>query len=77
MILRSFHYYFADNGEPYDRIDIFDVYKINSSSKNVEVQYYGNWTNQRSGYGEPGKSLLLSNEVMRKRRGDLKGYHIR
>ena len=61
-----------ENGDPYDTIDIFDVYKINSSSKDVEVQYYGNWSSKIS---DP--SLLVSNEVMWKRRGDLKGYHIR
>ena len=53
-------------------IDIFDVYKINSSSKEVEIQYYGNWSEQR--YGQ---SLYVSNEILWKRRGDLKGYHIR
>jgi len=43
----------------------------------VEVQKYGSWSEERSGYGDIGQSLLVKEEVMWKRRGDLKGYHIR
>ena len=52
-------------------IDIFDVYKIDSASKIVEVEYYGNWSDSR------GTEIEVSNHIMWKRRGDMKGYHIR
>ena len=61
------------NGETYAIIDIFDVYKVDSSSENVHVQYYGNWSDVR--YTD--NSLLVTNDIMWKRRGNLNGYHIR
>ena len=67
----------SDNGETYQNIEIYDVYKINASSKEVELRKYGTWSEERAGYGEPGESLLVEDEVMWKRRGNLKGYHIR
>ena len=53
----------------FDTIDIYDVYKINSRSQNVEVQIYGDWS-ENSG-------LKMANDVMWKRRSDLMGFHIR
>ena len=66
----------SDNGEAYQTIEIYDVYKINASSKDVELTKYGTWSEERAGYGEPGESLLLEDEAIWKRRGNLKGYHI-
>ena len=53
-------------------IHIFDVYKFNPESRDVEVQYYGNWSETR--YDQP---LLVLNDIIWKRRTDLKGYHMR
>ena len=72
-----FHMITLDNGEEYQTIEIYDVYKINASSKEVELTKYGTWSEERAGYGEPGESLLLEDEAIWKRRGNLKGYHIR
>ena len=59
------------NGELYATIDIFDVYKIDSASKVVEVEFYGNWSDTW------GTEIEVSNDIMWKRRGDMKGHHIR
>ena len=68
---------FSENGDPYQTIEIYDVYKINSSSKDVEVSNYGNWSDERPGQGDSRESLLVKEELIWKRRGNLRGYHIR
>ena len=70
--LGSERYFLTEFDYSREIIHIFDVYKINKSSSVVEVKYYGNWS-EEAGRAE----LLVSNDVMWKRRRDLKGYHIR
>ena len=43
----------------------------------MEVRRYGTWSDERYGYENDGQSLLVEDEIMWKRRGNLKGYHIR
>ena len=70
MFCLCIHFFLA-NGEVNTTIDIFDVYKIDSGSKIVEVEYYGKWNESRS------TEIEVVNPIMWKRRGDMKGYHIR
>ena len=65
------------NGDQYQTIEIYDVYKINSSSKDVEVSHYGNWRDERPGNDASKESLMVKEELIWKRRGNLRGYHIR
>ena len=67
----------SENGNPYQTIEIYDVYKINSSSKDVEVSNYGYWSDERLGHGASKESLIVKEDLIWKRRGNLRGYHIR
>ena len=65
---------YLENGYSHDVIHIFDVYKFNAELTDVEIQYYGNWSERR--YHQP-PTLIVSNDILWKRRGDLRGHHIR
>ena len=62
------NYLFVFN-QAYNRVDVYDVYKIDPKTTNVEVELYGSWA--------AGPGLVVETENIWERRSNMKGHHIR
>ena len=52
-----------------DTYKIYEIYKINENSGNVEVNEYGEWN--------PSEGLTIREKDIWKRRSNFKGHHLR